>query len=71
MDNLMNEILALLKTNPNKKFNFNGLRHLQSPNDVRFAMIHLYEGKFSVSGEVEYGDHNDISMMKWISYYGE
>lgn len=71
MDNLMNEILALLKTNPNKKFNFNDLRHLQSHNDVKFAMIHLYEGKFFVSGKVEYGDHNDISRMKWISYYGE
>lgn len=67
----MKEILAELKANPNKKFHFSDLKHLQSPNDVKYAMIHLYEGKFTVSGEVESADKNGISMMKWISYSGE
>ena len=71
MDNLMKDILAELKANPNKKFSFSDLRHLQSPNDVRYAMIHLYEGNFPVFGEVESADQNGISMMKSIYYSGE
>ena len=71
MDNLMKEILAELKANPKKKFYFSDLKHLQSPNDVKHAMIHLYEGNYPVFGEVESADKNGILMMEWISYSGE
>jgi hypothetical protein len=71
MDKLMNEILSLLRRNPDKKFSYNDLKYLQSPDDVKFAMIHLYKDNYPVIGEAEYSEHGPITAMKWIKYSRE
>jgi len=71
MDPLMKDILAEVKSKPNTKFKPNDLSHLQSPLDIKYAMIYLYTYN-CVSGEPVYSSDplrvGEIEYMKWICF---
>ena len=71
MDKLMEEVFREVKSEPNKEFTPRDLSLLQSPADIKMAMIYLYVNGY-VSGKPKYSDKKhlkgEIDYMEWICF---
>lgn len=70
MDKLSEDILREVRSQPGKRFTHADLSYLQSPSDIKYAMIDLYM-KGLVRGEPVYSENpalvGEIEYFKWIS----